>query len=182
MAAPLGRARRLHRLGGAFVELPWRPYMALRPYAVKGALWLASCNVCGVLLLSRAYRAFIANVLGNDLQLPSPRGCSFGHMEVELVLYALSVFGNMRLRLLSAFFARCDVILLAVCVLHCWQAIFAHKYAHFVFLGTLRVAIGQVVLPHNSHIHVCVDPDSHFLFDDFLFKAVGVHNHMFSSD
>ena len=36
------------------------------------------------------------------------------------------------------------------------------------------------MLPHNSHIHGCSDPDSHFLFDDSLFKAVGVHCDLFS--
>ena len=61
------------------------------------------------------------------------------------------------------------------CFFHCWQLICEQTHGHFVFLGALRGAIGLGVLPHNSHIHGCSDPESHFLFDDLLFKAVGVH-------
>ena len=68
----------------------------------------------------------------------------------------------------------CDV----VCFLRSYgtQLIFEQMHISSIcilfFLGALWVVVGQVVLPHNSHIHGFADPDSCFSFDDFLSKPL----------
>ena len=144
-------------------------------------------NVCGILLLACAHMVFIANVLPRvticRCFCPAYIWCSFGCVESDLFPIfsaVLSALGTIGLCLFSALYARCGGVdamwycLFVFSFLHGWQLIFEQADVHFVFLGALWVAIGRVVLPHNSHIHGCSDPDSHFLFDDFFFKTVGV--------